>query len=190
MTGKWSAGMISLVFIAASASADMYQIDTTHAEVGFSIRHMGISNVRGNFGDFSGSIEYDGVDPASLKAEATIQVESIDTGMKKRDDHLRSPDFFDAKAHPEMTFTTTAVEKSGDGFVLKGDLTMHGVTQKIALPMTLAGPIDDPWGNSRIGIEISGTLKRHDWGVGTDGASDKVIGKDVKLDINLEATKK
>ena len=171
------------------AAADTYQIDEAHAEIGFAIRHMGISNVRGHFGDFSGSISYDGKNLTSLNAEADIKAESIDTGIKKRDSHLIGPDYFDAASHPRIRFATTGVERGADGYLLKGTLEMRGVVKEVSLPLTIAGPIDDPWGNKRIGLEITGSLKRHDWGIGTEGASDRLIGKEVRLEVNLEAVR-
>jgi polyisoprenoid-binding protein YceI len=151
---------------------------------------MGISNVRGSFKTFSGSVTYDGSDITGLKADAEIEVNSIDTGNEKRDDHLRNPDFFDSAKFPKITFSSTGVKKSKDGHVLTGKLTLHGVTREISLPVIVSGPIEDPYGNKRIGLELSGILKRHDFGVGGGGASDKLIGKDVKLDINLEGISK
>jgi len=185
-------GLIALTLVAGSttASAKTYTIDTSHAEVGFSIRHMGISNVRGSFKTFSGTITYDGSDITGLKANAEIEVSSIDTANKKRDDHLRNPDFFDAAKFPKITFASTGVKKGKDGYILNGKLTMHGVTKEVSLPVVVSGPIDDPYGNKRIGVELSGSLKRHDFGIGGEGASDKMIGKEVKLDINLEGTSK
>ncbi len=183
-------GIVGLVLAVAPAGAVTYEIDTAHAEVGFSIRHMGISNVRGNFDEFSGTITYDGSDVLGVAADATIKTESVNTGNKKRDDHLRNPDFFDATGHPELSFESTGVEKNGDGFVLNGNLTMRGVTKPVSLVMSVAGPIEDPWGNQRIGLEISTTVKRHDWGIGKEGPTDLAIGKDVKIEINLEAIAK
>ena len=165
--------------------AETYEIDASHAEVGFTIRHMGISNVRGKFKTFTGTIEYGG-DVASLRATGSIETASVNTGNQKRDEHLRSPDFFDTDTYPEITFVT----KSVDGDTLTGTLTMHGVSRDITMDVSVAGPIDDPWENQRIGVELSGSLKRHDWGIGGDGPTDRLIGKDVTIEINLEATKK
>lgn len=171
--------------MAAGSHADTYEIDASHAEVGFSIRHMGISNVRGKFETFTGSVEY-GTDAASLVVTGTIKAESINTGNKKRDEHLQGADFFDVESYPEITFVT----KSVDGDTLTGTLTMHGVSKDITLDASVAGPIDDPWENRRLGVELSGSLKRHDWDIGGEGPSDRLIGKEVKLEINLEAIKR
>lgn len=185
-------GMILVAIMAGStaASAKTYAIDTSHAEVGFSIRHMGISNVRGSFKTFSGSVTYDGSDITGLKADAEIEVVSIDTGNKKRDEHLRGLDFFDSAKFAKITFSSSGIKKSKDDYLLKGKLSMHGVTKEVSLPVVISGPIDDPYGNKRIGLELSGILKRHDFGIGDGGATDKLIGKDVKLDINLEGISK
>jgi polyisoprenoid-binding protein YceI len=169
------------------ASAGVFPLDNAHTEVGFSIKHMGISNVRGKFNEYTGKIMMQNGDPTTVEAEATIKAESIYTGNSKRDDHLRNPDFFHVAEYPEITFVSTGVVQSGDDLVLKGNLTMHGVTKEIELDMTLAGPIEDPWGNQRIGLALIGTVLRHDFGVGSDKASDKLIGKEVRLEINAEA---
>ena len=152
----------ALVFVLAVSTlafgADVYQIDPQHTDVGFSIRHMVINNVKGSFKDFVGTIEYDGKDPLTIKANGTIKVASIDTGIAQRDEHLRSPDFFDVEKYPDIKFQGERVEKQGEGFALIGKFTMHGVTKEISMPFTISGPIVDPYGKTRIGIETGMTL--------------------------------
>jgi polyisoprenoid-binding protein YceI len=189
------AGFVSALVLAVSAVAfgsDVYQIDPQHTDVGFSIRHMVINNVKGSFKAFVGTIEYDGKDLMSLKAEGTIQVKSIDTGIEKRDEHLRSPDFFDVAKFPEIVFQGERVEKQGEGFALIGKFTMHGVTKEITIPFTLTGPVKDPWGQTRIGMEAHLTLNRQDYGVNWNKTLDNggvLVGDEVKIEINSEAVK-
>lgn len=186
----------ALAFVLAAGSpalgADVYQVDPQHTDVGFSIRHMVINNVKGSFRDFAGTIEYDGKDPLTLKAGGTIKVASIDTGIAGRDEHLRGPDFFDVGKYPEITFQGERVEKQGDGYALIGKFTMHGVTKEIALPFTLSGPIVDPYGKTRIGIESSLTLNRQDYGINWSKTLDNgglMVGNDVKIEIGIEAVR-
>lgn len=178
--------------VAGAAFGDAYQIDPAHTTVGFTIRHMVINNVRGSFRDFSGTFEYDGKDPLSLKASGSIKVASIDTGIAKRDEHLRSPDFFDAARLPEITFQSERAVKQAGGYALVGKLTMHGVTKDVALPVTITGPIKDPWGSERIGVEIVTTLNRKDYGVNWSQTLDNgglVVADEVKVEISAEAVK-
>lgn len=178
--------LLACCAVPLAAGATTYEVDVSHAEIGFSIRHMGISNVRGSFRTFSGTITYDGSDILTLRATAEIEVDSIDTGNGKRDDHLLDHDFFDAAKYPKITFSSTGVKMSPDGHLLTGKLTMHGLTKEISLVMNVSGPIEDPWGNKRIGLELGGGLNRHDFGVGNSGSSDKLLGKNVVLSIGLE----
>lgn len=177
------AGMLGV----QAAQADVYVLDDAHTEVGFWIKHMGISKVRGKFNDYTGRIVMENGEPTKAEIKATIKAESIDTGNSKRDNHLRNEDFFHVSEYPEITFASTGIEKMGERYVLTGDLTMHGVTKEIELDMNLAGPIEDPWGNKRIGLGLTGMVMRHDFGVGSDKPSDLLIGKEVNLDVNVEA---
>ena len=172
--------------------ADVYQVDSQHTTVGFSIRHMVINNVKGSFKDFTGTIEYDGKDPLTIKASGTIKVASIDTGIHGRDEHLRGPDFLDATQYPDIAFQSERVEKKGNGYALIGKFTMHGVTKEVTLPFTLSGPIVDPLGNTRIGIETGATLNRQDYGINWNKTLDNgglLVGNEVKAEINAEAVK-
>jgi polyisoprenoid-binding protein YceI len=176
----------------AAIGADVYQIDPQHTDVGFSIRHMVINNVKGSFKGFAGTIEYDGKDPLTIRAGGTIKVASVDTGIAGRDEHLRGADFFDVAKYPEISFQGERVEKQGDGYALIGKFTMHGVTKEISMPFTVSGPIVDPYGKTRIGIETSLTLNRQDYGVNWSKTLDNgglVVGNDVKIEIGAEAVK-
>ena len=151
---------------------------------------MGISNVRGKFEEFTGTIEYDVSDLSTFTVNGIIMAKSLNTGIPKRDEHLRGEDFFDVTAHAEIIFVTKAVIVHGDHAHLKGELTMHGVKKEVSLHVAVVGPIEDPWNNRRIGVELSGVIKRHEWGVGSNESSDKLIGTDVKIEVNLEAVQK
>jgi polyisoprenoid-binding protein YceI len=181
-------GLAACVLIPRSTLAETYTIDTAHAHIGFSIRHLGINNIRGQFKDFTGSIEYSG-QMEDLRATCTIRAKSIDTGVKLRDEHLRSPDFFDVAKYPEIKFRTKSVDKREGVEMLIGTLTMHGVSKEIAMKINVAGPVDSPFEAAFkiIGLHAKTTLNRRDFGVKAAGATDKLIGDTVKIEINLEA---
>jgi len=171
--------------LSCANAADTYKIDPMHTSLGFSVRHMGISNVKGHFDEFAGSLVFDN---GELKeASGTIQVKSINTGVTARDNHLRKPDFFDAANHPVITFKGKRVEKTGGQTVLVADFTMRGVTKELRLPVTVSGPIKDPQGTSRVGLEGTAKVNRNEYGIGT-GAGASLIGEEVTLEINAEAT--
>jgi polyisoprenoid-binding protein YceI len=173
------AAAVALVVAANARAADTYKIDPAHTSVGFTISHLVISEVSGRFNDVAGEIRLD--KDAITGAKATIQVKSIDTAIQKRDDHLRSPDFFDAEKYPTITFESTRVENGR----VSGKFTMHGVTKEITLPVTVKGPIQDPWGNQRLAVSAETTLNRTDYGM----KSFPGVGDDVKIKIVVEATK-
>src|SRR5205085_1090067 len=125
-------------------AADLYNIDPAHSHVGFSVAHMVINNVKGKFNEFSGTVTLE--DKAIKEARGVIQTKSIDTGVAKRDTHLRSPEFFDVDKYPTITFQSKRAEQKNGETVLIGDYTMHGVTKEITLPAKVSGPIKDPMG--------------------------------------------
>jgi len=168
-----------------------WTVDGTHTNVGFSIRHLGISTVRGRFSDVSGNIVANAAHPEKSSVSFTIQATSVDTDNKMRDDHLRGADFFDVAKYPQITFQSTKVAKGkGGGYVATGNLTMHGVTKAVSLPFNIDGPIKDPFGGTRFGLETQTKLNRHDYGVGATGmfSGDSAVGSDVNVTISLEAT--
>jgi polyisoprenoid-binding protein YceI len=186
--------VLALVALTAQSApaADSYAIDTAHSSIGFSVKHMMISNVKGTFGTFSGSISLDPENIENSLVEISIDVSSVDTRNEKRDDHLRSADFFDATNHSAITFTSDKVMKKGDGYVVSGTLVMHGVSKKVDMPFELNGPVQNPWGQTVIGIELEYKLNRKDFGLEWNKAMDNggvVVGDEVKIEINLEATK-
>jgi polyisoprenoid-binding protein YceI len=171
----------------------MWNIDPSHSTAEFSVRHMMITNVKGRFGKLSGTVEYDPAHPELTKLEATIDATSIDTRDEKRDAHLRSADFFDVEKFPTLTFTSTEVKKTGDGFTALGNLTMHGVTKPIVLE--IEGPSDatkDPWGNTRIGASATAKLNRKEWGLNWNAALEAggvLVGETVKISLEISLVK-
>ncbi len=164
-------------------------VDLAHSRIGFAVRHMLLSNVNGHFKDFSVTITGDEADPLKASVKATIQVASIDTGITKRDEHLRGKDFFDAATHPEITFTSTSVRQEGDGYVISGKFTMRGVSREIQFPFQFQGKLTDPSGKTRAGFSARTELNRKDYGVSWSQKLDGgglVVGETVKVDIELE----
>lgn len=177
----------------ATALADTWDVDTAHTHVGFSVSHMMIATVRGEFGTFEGTAETDA--SGKLKAiQGTVDVSSVDTREPKRDEHLRSPDFFDVATHPHMTFVSKKVTPKGKGYSVAGDLTIRGVTKPVIFELdALRGPITDPWGNVKVGGTMVTTIDRQDFGVSWNNNLDAggvVVGDDVTIRLELELTKK
>ena len=173
---------------AAQAAAETYVIDATHSSVTFRIRHL-VGKTPGTFKDFAGTIAFDAADPTTGKVEATIQAASIDTNNDKRDDHLRSADFFDVANHPTITFKSTGVARAGDGFKLTGDLSMHGVTKPVTLDMQVLG-VGPGFGGKVAGFEARGTVQRKDFNISWNRALDAgslVLGDEVEIVITVEA---
>jgi polyisoprenoid-binding protein YceI len=186
--------LVTLLFAASaivrSTAADTFNIDTNHSTIGFSVRHLVINNVHGKFNEFTGTVVVD--NNAIKEAKGTIQVKSIDTGIAKRDAHLRTPDFFDAQQYPTITFVSKRADKQGDETVLVGDFTMRGVTKEIALPVKLSGPITDPWGGTRVGVYAKTKVNRKDYGISYNQSSKTgtmVVGEEIEIEINAEAVK-
>lgn len=181
---------LALVALSAAAGAATYEIDKAHSSVSFKVRHLGVSNTKGNFEEFQGSFAFDPADPASWKAAATIQVASVNTDDAKRDEHLRSSDFFDVANHPTMTFQSTGVTKNADGtYQLQGDLTLRGVTKPVTLALEVLGTVTDPWGNARAGFAATGKINRKDFGVSWHKALDNgglVVGDEVTILLEIE----
>ena len=177
----------------APIPAGDYRIDPAHSVLAFAIKHNEIALVRGRFRDFSGKINYDDRDIAKSSVEVTAKIESINTGVDRRDAHLRTADFFDAAKYPEMTFKSTRVEKKrSHQYVLHGDLTLRGITKPVAIPFTLAGAIKDGQGNTRFGVAGQTTINRRDFGFTwgktmENGGLD--VGNEVMIDLQLEAVK-
>jgi polyisoprenoid-binding protein YceI len=172
------------------AQVTTWNLDPNHTHASFTIRHMVITNVRGEFQKTAGTVTLDEKDLTKSSVEATLETASIDTRVEMRDKDLRSPNFFDAAKYPTITFKSTKVEKAGEGKLkVTGDLTMHGVTKPVVLQVE--GPtreIKDPWGNVRRGIAASTTLNRRDFGLTWSKMVEAgpVVGDEVKIEIESE----
>lgn len=178
---------LGLVSILASTAlfAGTYNVDTSHSNVGFKVKHLMISNVTGNFNKFAGSFEYDEKTNTIKSLSGEIDVNSINTENEKRDGHLKSADFFDAANYPSLTFK---LEKISDDKAY-GVLTIRGVSKNIELDFENNGSVVDPWGNKRVGLELSGKINRKDFGLNwnkTLEAGGVVVSETVKLNIELE----
>jgi polyisoprenoid-binding protein YceI len=168
----------------------VWRIDPAHSKVGFAVKHMGVATVRGEFGQFDGSLEV-GTDLASSKATGSVQAASVDTNQEPRDNHLRSADFFEVDKFPELTFSSTKIERIDDETVkITGDLTMHGETHPIELEAELGGIETGPEGETRTGLEVTGQLSRKDWGMKFNaalGSGNAVVSDKVKLTLDIAA---
>lgn len=171
-----------------------YTIDVGHSQVGFSVRHMMVSNVKGSFKKFSGNVHLDEEDLSKMAIDLEVDIDSVDTADAKRDGHLKSPDFFDAKKFPKMTFKSTKVERAGDGFTVTGDLTIRDVKKSVELKVTnLSGEAKDPWGNMRRGAQATAKINRTDFGLKWNAALETggvAVSEEVTLDLGIELIKK
>ncbi|MBA2638589.1 MAG: polyisoprenoid-binding protein [Nocardioidaceae bacterium] len=163
-------------------------VDPAHTEIAFTVRHL-MTKVRGRFTQFEGTVTV-GDDLTSSAAEATIQLASVDTGTKQRDDHLRSSDFFDAEQQPTMTYRSKALHEHGEGYVAVGDLTVKAVTREVELAVELLGVGTDAYGNERIGLEATGQISRKDFGIDFNMPLDGdklLIGDLVTITLTVQA---
>ena len=168
-----------------------WSVDPVHSTVEFQVRNMGIVWVRGLFTDFQGTVESTGK-PGGVRASGTVEVASLDTRSEQRDQHLRGAEFFDLEHHPQITFESTSVEPRGDALRVVGNLTIKGVTHEVELDATVQGPIDDPWNNERVGVEVTGTINRRDFGLNWDSRTPSGVplaSDDVRLSLHLGAVK-
>ena len=192
LTKTGQAGIFVLICWSWAAGADTYAIDPAHSMVGFSVRHMLISHVSGDFQEFSGTIVYDEKEPSKSSVNVHITAASIDTRNHDRDEHLRSSSFFDAAKFPQITFASTRIEKTENGYIAHGPLTIRGVAKKVALPFKITGTVKDPWGKTRLGAQAGLTINRQDFGVSwnriLDGGGVE-LGDEVKIDLAVEAVK-
>jgi len=174
----------------ASAAPVVYKVDPDHSSVGFSIRHF-VSNVPGRFKDFEGTITYDKQNPTASKIEFTAQAASIDTDNKDRDNHLKSPDFFDVAKFPTLSFTSTSVKsKDANTLDVTGDLTIHGKTKTVTLPVSVLGTVATKGGGDKAGFESAFTIDRKDYGIEWNRVLDtggSILGNDVKIVVSVEA---
>ena len=170
---------------AAAAQAGTWQIDPNHSSAQFSVKHLGVSTVRGAFTKVSGSAKYDPADPTKDSLEATIEASSVDTRVEMRDNDLRSPNFLEVQKYPTITFHSKATKLVAPGKLqITGDLTIHGVTKEVVLDVDgPSAPIKDPWGNQRIGASASTKINRKDFAV--NGAPG-VVGDELSITIDAE----
>jgi polyisoprenoid-binding protein YceI len=183
--------------LAATASLALgqssWKIDPAHSQAGFSVRHMGLSNVRGRFNNINGTIIFDETDLSKSSVNATVDTTTVDTGVEQRNGHLKSPDFFDVAKFPTMTFVSKSVTKSGDEYLVTGDLTLHGVTKPVVLhldaPEKEQAGMD---GKAHRGFSATTTIHRQDFGLvwnGTLKSGEAVVGDDVKITLDVEAAR-
>lgn len=188
-TAPFALALAVLMPALALADAAVYKVDPAHSAIGFSVRHF-VSNVPGHFRDFDGMIHYDKDKPAASKVEFTVKAASIDTANGDRDNHLRSADFFDVEKFPTLSFTSTGVKPvDADTLEVTGDLTIHGVTKQVTIPVEVLGTMATPRGE-KAGFETSFTVNRKDYGVIWNRVLDAggtVLGEDVKVHIAIEA---
>jgi polyisoprenoid-binding protein YceI len=188
-----AAASAALATITSPAFAATWAIDPAHTSVQFSVRHMMVSNVRGEFGKVSGTVQGDQTAPATAIIDASIDATSINTREPKRDEHLKSPDFLDVAKYPTITFKSKRIEPAGPGsFKVTGDLTLHGVTKEVVLDVSdVTPPIKDPMGKTRAGAHATTKINRKDFGVNWSKAMDSggvMVGDDVTITIEVEAT--
>lgn len=184
----------AIVALASVGNASMnFKLDTSHSEVGFKVSHLMVSKVSGKFKEFDGTFSFDEKTKTLENLNSTIKVGSVDTADAKRDDHLKSPDFFDVSKNAEMTFKQTkkAVLKEKKATKIDGELTIKGVTKPVTLNVIYNGVVTDPWGNRKVGFEATGKVKRKDfnitWNKNLDGGG-VVVGDEVEIVIAGEAT--
>lgn len=182
---------VALTLLGAGLSwAAEYTIDPDHSKVLFKIRHLGISTVTGRFDKFSGAFAFDPKNIQASKVTATVEATSIDTDVAKRDEHLRSADFFDVEKFPQITFVSKEIrDAQGGKFKVAGDLTIHGVTKPVTLDVELVGTVKDPWGNERAGFSATATINRKDFGLTWNKALETgglLVGEEVWISLEIE----
>jgi polyisoprenoid-binding protein YceI len=177
----------------SALALETYQIDPVHSTVSFKVKHMMINHSIGRFNEFEGEVHFDPHDLADSNIQMTIQTASIDTHNKDRDDHLKALDFFDTSRYPTITFRSKSISKLLGKYIVSGDLTIKGITKKISLPVHIEGPIKNAHDQETIGIIGEMSINRKDFNISFDKTVDDgkkpMVDDDVKIDINIEATK-
>jgi len=182
------------LLVAGIAHADSaeWKLDLSHSSVGFSVSHLVVSSVDGRFKEATAKIDLDDADLQKSQVSVEINAASIDTGDQKRDDHLKSPDFFDVKKFPKLTFKSTKIAKAGAGYKLTGDLTIRDVTKSVTLDASVSAPVKTPWGNQARAAKVTGKIKRGDFGLKWNKALETggvVVGDEVTINVKAEVTK-
>ncbi len=184
--------VILALALAASAQVQEYQIDKGHSHVAFTAKHLMISNVEGRFQDFAGTVSFDPKDLTKSSVKVTIQTASVNTDNSARDSDLHGSELLDVAKFPTMTFASTRVEKTADGYALIGNLTIKDVTKEVRIPFSINGPINDPWGMSRLAAEGATTIDRRDFHVtynnrAKDGTA--IVGDIIRISLSIEAVR-
>jgi polyisoprenoid-binding protein YceI len=191
--GRIIYSIVLMVFLTAGLqAADKFVPDRSHTNIGFTVDYLVITTVPGKFTDYSVDLQFDTNDLDNSSVKAIIKTASINTDDEKRDNHLRSADFFDAEKYPEITFVSSAIMKNGEEYVAKGTLNMRGVAKEVELPFKVTGPVQDPWGNTKIGIEATLSLNRQDYGISWSKSLDAgglVVSDNVKVELDLTLIK-
>ncbi|MGC4048978.1 MAG: YceI family protein [Paludibaculum sp.] len=189
----WKSVLALSLLAAPAVFAEEYKIDTSHSKAAFTVKHLMVSNVRGEFSKVTGTIVYDEKNPAAIRIDATIDAATVNTSEPKRDEHLRSADFFDVAKYPTMTFKSKSAKKTASGLAVTGDFTLHGVTRQIVLNVDASGPeVKDPWGMLRRGATATVTINRADYGLTWNKAVETggvVVSDEVKITIDVEGTR-
>ena len=176
---------------ARALTAGTWNVDPGHSSVEFRVKHMGLATVKGLFSDFEGSLTV--ADDGQVSAQGSVKTASVDTRSSQRDEHLRSGDFFDSESHPEMSFRSTAIEAvDEDTYRITGELTIRGVTREVVLHAVTQGTDVDPWGNTRVGLEVTGEIERAEFGLTWNQALESgsvLVGKKVTLQLELSAVR-
>jgi len=177
---------------APAGATTLWQLDPSHSEAGFAVRHLMIATVRGRFSDIQGTITVAGDDFRTATVDVTIGTASVDTREPRRDEHLRSADFFDAARFPAMTFTSREVVARDRGYTIAGALTIRGVTRPVSFEVTDEGRVRDPWGGERAGFSARAVINRQDFGLTWNAALEAggvLVGDEVKISVDLELLK-
>lgn len=181
--------LVVSIFASSALLAGTYNVDVSHSGVSFKVKHLMVSNVKGKFSDFKGAFELDDTTKALKALHGTVKVASIDTGIEKRDAHLKSEEIFNEAKYPEITFKL--VKLVGDK--AHGEFTMHGVTKNVVFDYEFGGVVKDPWGNQRAGLTLTGLINRKDYGVSWNKILEGgglTVGEDVKIEVELEGIMK
>ncbi|MEX0660573.1 MAG: YceI family protein [Balneolaceae bacterium] len=177
----------------STETVSKWTVDPSHSEITFKVKHLVISTVTGKFKTFDASIESENEDFDNAKVTFEADINSIDTGNEDRDNHLKSDDFFNASEHPKLTFESTSFKKVGDGeFKLVGDLTIRGNTKTVELDAEYGGTVEDPYGNTKAGFDVTGKINRKEFGLKWNAVTEAgsvVVSDDVKLNLNVQFTK-
>jgi polyisoprenoid-binding protein YceI len=187
-----SAVLLCVLAVFPAYAGETFVIDPMHSYVGFSVRHLMVSTIKGRFTSYSGTVIYDEQDITKSSVEVSIKIESVNTDVPDRDKHLLSPEFFDAAKYPEATFKSTRIEKKADGYVAVGTFTIHGVSKEVAIPFRVGGKANFH-GKTRLGIYAELTINRQDFGITWNSKLDNgglVIGNDVKIELHIESFNK